>query len=355
MRPSTLIKHNLSHYWRTNLAVILGVAIAVAVLAGALLVGDSVRASLHGLALSRLGKTDFVLTSTGFFRQQLADDLQAQPQFASSFIALAPIIALAGVITRDENRARAGGVQVYGIDDRFWKFHGANVEPLTGGDVYLSQSLAHELGTRAGDAIVLRIEKPSAIPVESLHGRKDESGRSIRLTMRQPLPRSSLGEFSLRPQQGAVRALFVSLRKLQRDLGQENRINTILLSAKIADGASAQTAARVLKEKFTLSDLGLKLRILPDQKLILLESDSSVISDRIAEQVKSIAERLNHRVVSILTYLANTIRIGEKSVPYSLVTALDDIGQTELEKSDNGPPPMIINDWAARDLAAHAG
>src|SRR5262245_23921094 len=118
MRPSTLIKHNLSYYWRTNLAVILGVAIAVAILAGALLVGDSVRASLQDLALSRLGKTDFVLTSTGFFRQQLADDLQAQSQFASSFIALAPIIALEGVVTRDENSARAGGVQVYGIDDR---------------------------------------------------------------------------------------------------------------------------------------------------------------------------------------------------------------------------------------------
>src|SRR5262245_20820713 len=355
MRPSTLIKNNLLHYWRTNLAVILGVAIAVAVLAGALLVGDSVRASLRELAISRLGRTDFVLTSPRFFRQQLADDLQSDPQFTSSFIALAPIIALEGVVTMDEKRARAGGVQVFGIDDRFWRFHGESIEPLEGDGVYLSQSLAHELSAQSGDAIILRIEKPSAIPVESLHGRKDDSGRSIRLTLRQSLPRSSLGEFSLRPQQGAVRALFVSLRKLQRDLGQVNRINTILLSAKIADGASAQTAERILKEKFTLSDLGLKLRILPDQKVILLESDSSVISDRIAEQVRSIAERLNHRVVSILTYLANTIRIGEKSVPYSLVTALDDIGQTELEKSDNGPPPMIINDWAARDLAAHAG
>jgi len=43
MNAVTLVKHNLTHYWRTNLAVIIGVATAVAVLAGALLVGDSVR------------------------------------------------------------------------------------------------------------------------------------------------------------------------------------------------------------------------------------------------------------------------------------------------------------------------
>ncbi|MCI0662322.1 MAG: FtsX-like permease family protein [Acidobacteria bacterium] len=355
MRPSTLIKNNLSHYWRTNLAVILGVAIAVAVLAGALLVGDSVRASLRELALSRLGRTDFVLTSPGFFRQQLADDLQAHSQFTSSFISLAPIIALEGVVTRDENRARAGGVHVFGIDDRFWRFHGESVEPLDGDGVYLSQSLAHELGAQSGDAIILRIEKPSAIPAESLHGSKDDPGRSIRLTIRRSLPRSSLGEFSLRPQQGAVRALFVSLRRLQRDLGQMNRINTILLSAKIADERSAQSAESILKEKFTLSDLGLKLRNLPEQKVILLESDSAVITDQVAEKVKATAVSLNHRVLPVLTYLANTIRIGEKSVPYSLVTALDDPSRTGLEKKDNGPPPIVINDWAARDLGARVG
>ena len=41
-----LVHRSLAHYWRTNVAVVIGVAIAVAVLAGALLVGESVRASL---------------------------------------------------------------------------------------------------------------------------------------------------------------------------------------------------------------------------------------------------------------------------------------------------------------------
>ena len=49
---------SVTHHWRTNLAVVLGVAAAVSVLAGALLVGDSVRGSLRDIALGRLGDTD---------------------------------------------------------------------------------------------------------------------------------------------------------------------------------------------------------------------------------------------------------------------------------------------------------
>jgi len=40
MTSRGLVLRGLRHYWRTNLAVIAGVAIAVAVLAGALLVGE---------------------------------------------------------------------------------------------------------------------------------------------------------------------------------------------------------------------------------------------------------------------------------------------------------------------------
>jgi hypothetical protein len=58
MRQRQLVARGLRYYWRTNLAVIAGVATAVAVLAGALLVGDSVRGSLRDLVLQRLGATD---------------------------------------------------------------------------------------------------------------------------------------------------------------------------------------------------------------------------------------------------------------------------------------------------------
>jgi hypothetical protein len=48
---------------------------AVAVLAGALLVGASVRESLKQIALGRLGNTDVVVSSPTFFRTALADNV----------------------------------------------------------------------------------------------------------------------------------------------------------------------------------------------------------------------------------------------------------------------------------------
>ena len=60
----SLVRRSATYHWRTNLAVCLGVAAAVSVLGGALIVGDSVRGSLRDLALGRLGRTHAVVSST---------------------------------------------------------------------------------------------------------------------------------------------------------------------------------------------------------------------------------------------------------------------------------------------------
>ena len=56
-----LTRASLRYYAGTNALVILGVAVAVAVLGGALLVGASVRDSLRDIALGRLGATEAIL------------------------------------------------------------------------------------------------------------------------------------------------------------------------------------------------------------------------------------------------------------------------------------------------------
>src|ERR1700704_979777 len=99
MKSSTLVLRGLRYYWRTNLAVVIGVATAVAVLGGALLVGDSVRGSLRDLVVQRLGRTDHIVVSSGFFREALADDLRADDAFATSFTSVCPLIVVQGVVT----------------------------------------------------------------------------------------------------------------------------------------------------------------------------------------------------------------------------------------------------------------
>jgi hypothetical protein len=323
MRISTLLARNLAWYWRTNLAVLVGVATATGVLGGALLVGESVRASLRGLVLERLGNADFVVTRAGFFREAMAQEMRP---------AGAPLIVLEGLLAHEPSGKRAAGVQVYGVDERFWKFQGLAGSPPRGRDAFLTAALAGELGAAGGDTILLRIPKFSAIPLETLHGRKEDLGKTLRLSMSGVAARP----FSLRAQQGDVRAVYVSLANLRREIVQPGRVNTIV-------------AAHGKLPRVTLADLGIRLRQLEEQQCLSLETDSAVISDALAEAATRAAQSLGLRTEPVLSYLANRIRIGEREVPYSVVTALDEAPAPAAEDG------IVLNQWAAADLRAKVG
>ncbi|HKG79727.1 MAG TPA: ABC transporter permease, partial [Pyrinomonadaceae bacterium] len=362
MQTTRLLKRSLAYYWQTNLVVVLGVAIAVSVLAGALLIGESVRGSLRDLSLRRLGNTDDVISAPGFFREQFAIDLMQPGQFVADGIGFTcPLIALEGVVVHEPSKRRAGGVKVYGVNERFWRFNDVTgVDTPQNRNVLLSQSLASEIGSGPGDSVLLRLEKPSDIPVESLHGRKEDSGRTLRLNVTGALPGEQLGEFSMQSQHAAVHAIFVSLSFLQKELGQEGRVNTVLIARRLQTETSEQqkSIAALLKKKSTLEDLGLNLRVLNDKQSISLESSSRIINEHVATAVGESAKALSLRTVPVLSYLANGINSGDRSTPYSLVTALDDERLARLAKpaqASSQHPPIILNDWTARDLNAKPG
>jgi putative ABC transport system permease protein len=395
MQTSHLIRRNLSYFWRTNLAVVFGVATAVAVLAGALLVGNSVRASLRDLFLQRLGNTDSVVTSAGFFRDQLASDIQTDERFGSSgFTATCPIIAMDASVKNEATGLRASGVSVYGVDDRFWWFHerhSSTLERATIGpghapsnrEVLVSQALARELGSVPGNDLVVSVQKPSDIPVESLHSRKEDLSSTLRLTVRENTADYATVEFSLQPQQGAVRAVFVPLPLLQKQLEQEGKVNSILLAKSSAEEDSRNqeisplvTLNHILNNRTSLEDFGLKLRLLDTQQSISVEHDSKVLTDTLAAAASKAAEKSGLRSTSVFSYLANGINSGERSIPYSLVTALDDRTFDELRRADATTPKrdgttllapsdedvldpttpwIILNEWAARDLGVKKG
>jgi hypothetical protein len=399
MQSLQLVLRGLTYYWRTNAAVVAGVATAVAVLSGALLVGDSVRGSLRDLVLQRLGRTDRVLVSPGFFREALADDIRADAAFlAAGFEGVCPIIASEGLVSDQASGRRASRVQVYGIDDRFWQFHRrAEGRGPEGRDALISRALASDIGAAPGSTVLVRVERPSAIPIESLHGRKDDAGRTMRLAVRAIVGPADLGEFSLRPQQGDVRAVFVPLKRLQQDLDIQGRVNTLLVADR--GGASRspeklalqETGARgfppsltlrrtaealaeagqpsvrsdgaleaVIRRRFALDDVGLTIRAVPSsvsarlkgspsdgrsarlsafpeatadrrslgggwsaERLLAVESAAGFLDDARAKAVEQAAASVGMKTQPVLTYLANSLRHGDRQVPYSLVTAID--------------------------------
>jgi putative ABC transport system permease protein len=342
---STLTLRSATYYWRTNLAVTLGVAAAVSVLAGALVVGDSVRGSLRDLALGRLGRTDNVVSSTGFLREAAAADLQSALGASNA----APLVVADGFVTLESTGRRASRVLVYGVDERFWTFHG--LAPIEG--VYVSPALAAEVGAKEGDVLLTRLQKPSAIPVESLFGRKEDVGRTVRLTLAGVLPPERLGEFALRPQQTDVRAVFAPIRRIQRDLSVPGQVNTILLSGGERSDAGLRSGLR-------LEDLGAHVATIDNPPAVAVESATGIVNEALETATREAASTLGIEPVPVFTYLANTIRRGDRQIPYSLITATSLSLLPEGRGSTRGPrvatsDAIVLNEWAARELDAAPG
>ena len=375
-RPLTktaLAFRSLRHYWRTNLAVIAGVAIAVSVLSGALVVGESVKASLRALAVSRLGKTDHLIASTGFFRAALADDLQRQEAFRRSYGSAVGLIAIDGLVTHGSNGRRASGVAIYGVDDRFWQFHGLTDRPTPGPrEALLSLSLARELGAADGDGVLARLQQPSAIPASTLHGRRDDLGRTLRATVTSILPDERLGSFSLRPQQGDVKAIFLPLQRLQRDLDRQGKVNAVLVSERAGASEAASLVTLVDRVK-TLEDGGLKLRVLDEPSAstpearrpgIAIESDAGLIPETVERAADRIVQELGVQALPVFAYLAERVSMGDRHVAYSVVAGLDlDRARAHFYGSSSDTRragatmerPIWFNAWMAEALAAKVG
>ncbi|KKL50385.1 hypothetical protein LCGC14_2306000, partial [marine sediment metagenome] len=181
MTFATLIARSLRHYWRTHLGVTAGAAAASAVLIGALVVGDSVRGSLRDQALARLGRVDVAMTlGEGFFRARLAEGVAADLSATA-----AAVLSLDGIAASDS--ARANGVQVLGVDGRFWSLSPGGSGPAAGDmtdGVILNRRLADQLGARVGEVILVRVDKPGILPRDAPLSSTDDASAAARLTVR---------------------------------------------------------------------------------------------------------------------------------------------------------------------------
>ncbi len=366
MELRQLLRKNLLYYWRINLVVTLGVGVAAAVLTGALMVGDSVRGSLRAMVLSQLGEADDVISAPHFFGEDLASSLRSQTDFTNLFQAACPLIVLEGLAVDQNSGRRATGIQIYGVDDRFWSLHRKPGKQLGTRAALLNRGLAQELGSAVGDAILITVELPGETPGETLHGRRDEPGHTMRLSCEEILEEDQLGEFSIYPRHGSIRSVFVPLSHLQENLQQEARVNIILLSRTEGARSTLSDARvvtnRLLRQAYSLADIGLQIRILTRRASLSLESKGGLLTETLAKAGIEAAGRLGMSALPVFSYVVNTIRSEEAEIPYSVVTATDLQSYLESNQLQNAethevspPPPIWLNDWAARDLGSAVG
>ena len=349
---------SLTYYRRIHLSVLLAVAVATAVLTGALLVGDSVRDSLKDLTLDRLGDIDHALVSERFFRAGLARDVQA----ARDGLSVVPAVNLSGSAVHASAGTRASRVTILGVDSRFGGLFNANVSGLdrhgAATPFVANESLRNELNARVGDAVLLSFELPADVHRESLFGRDEvsESIQTVRVRLTAVVPDRGMGRFGLRARQDVPLNAFVSLPVLQEALGMPGRVNMLLVSM---ESQGAGDPAHALSRAATLDDLGLSMRV--DADYISVESTGFLLKPRVANTVLGLAEALGMPRMAILTYLANSIRVRDRELPYSTIASMDegDVGLLQLANGrpapDLGEGELLLNTWAAADLHAETG
>jgi ABC-type lipoprotein release transport system permease subunit len=338
---------SLTHYWRLNLAVLLGAAVAGAVLGGALLVGDSIRGSLRDLALDRLGRIDSALVSERFFREDLAAGLDA-----------APVILLRGAASLPGSGARASGIAVVGADERFaamFPGSGGVAPPRGPGQLFppviLNESLRAELGAAIGDAVLLHVPRGDDVPRDTVLGRRDREHvlGTLRGTVAGVAPDRGAGRFGLEARQGAARNAYVALADLQRSLGERRRVNALLLAGPPE-----------VRPRF--DDLG--LFAVRTNDYVAIESREFVLRPQAVAAIEAAAAAIGAPSRTLQTYLANELRIGDRSIPYSMVTAVDPEGSGALpwlRLAGGSPAPalaadeILLGEWAALDLGARPG
>jgi ABC-type lipoprotein release transport system permease subunit len=416
-------------------------------LTGALFVGDSLRGSLRALALEQLGWVDHSLVTGRFFREALASQL-GEEQVSPAILLQGAASASPKVMQASESSQsiqRVGRVMVLGINDRFWYgrnsngsqqphykstadsthgylvvSHGPVPDPWPAGkdlwqsnnhEVVLNQALADDLSVGPGDQITLHLQKVSAIPRETLLGRREASDvlDDLRVTVRAVVPNDGLGRFSLYPQPITPRNAYLPLRALQTMLKQDGRVNALLV------GGGNRTLQERLHKLLRLEDWGLVLRTPESRTLTLLEkldrnkdgrleprewrrrvaqafvkavdgdrdgllqrdeilqfyrkernyfsleSRQMLLEPAVADAAIAAAKETGLRAAPTIVYLANGISNGTQTIPYSIVAALDPSLDAPMGPFlPAGAPPLADNeillaDWRESPLKVQPG
>ena len=345
----TYIARSLRYHRATHVGVAAGAAVAGAVLIGALAVGDSVRHTLARLADARLGRIEHALFTPGrFVAPELAGNIGRRLNAP-----VAAVLRLRASVAAGGGAARVNGVELLGVDARFWELGGRPApSELQDHTVLLNTHLAARLGVKEGGQVLLRMEKPGLLSRDALLAVDEDTAAARRVTVAGIVSDDGFGRFSLEANQVAPMNAFVPRGWLGRAAELGDRVNMVLAGVPAAPAAppSAERMREALAHVWRLEDVGLKVAMTENGAHIELKSDRVFLDD----PVVAAAAAAGSAPVGYLTYLVNAIRRGEAATPYSMVSAYGPLagGGSDSGLSGGG---IVINRWLADDLQAVEG
>ncbi len=361
-KPGLFSWRAFKYFWQIHLTVALCTAVATGVLAGALIVGDSVRGSLRGLTEERLGTIQHALLADRFFPPGV---LNRQNTVSA--------ILLNGTIVAPQTQTRASRVNILGVPDTFFTFWEGGATPhlrktseQTFNAIAINEALQSELNVEVGDTLLVNVPQTADIHREFLLGERDasEAIQSLRVVVSEIVPTENVGRFSLRAHQSLPLNAFIALPVLQSVLGQEGRVNALFTAEAIP----------MSSDDLALDMNALDLEVQEHDTHFDLQSQQYLLKPVFSDLALTIAAENGIPTLPTLTYLANTISANGKTVPYSTIVALPPTEIPPLRGSAvsaTGSPPrngvedspgshqlkneIILNTWAATDLGVEVG
>ncbi|MDB5289326.1 MAG: FtsX-like permease family protein [Phycisphaerales bacterium] len=366
MTRRKLLLRNLWYFRGVNIAVVLGMAVATAVLTGALMVGDSVRGSLADLAIQRLGPVDYALISTRFFDQSLADRLQQDPRVGATNQFTAAAIIHGGAVNDSataSEKPRTADVQIAAL-----AAPGAGQNPIGGADfpiprgkVILNGQLAGNIDvTQPNTTVLLPVPTQSDAPREAALARRARN--DVLNDLRTDVARieTDPGFVSLFNPNGGQRVprnAWVNLQDLQEALDQPGRVNALLVHAKDANAKPDDAVAALneqLRKVIRLDDYGLSVRPAGNGESSVIARDT-YLAPPVVDAARRAANTLHVPLREVSVNLINTVSNASSPSKPKVIHYAVGAGISSLDDGPLKDDEIAINQWTADQLGAKVG
>jgi len=344
MNSKRLITKSIFRYKSFYRLIAIAVVVAVAVITGSLVVGDSVRNTLIKRVEERLGKTETVIFSRYSY---LDDKILAPPSLGGGgFLLLNGFVSVSGNLTP---------VMVWGTDGMGIKKGEANINTALYNEIVTTNNYSQQRH------IILRLPSAGMVPLGSMFV-TDTYTKSLRLELDTVISVEQGGNINLKNEHIIPFNIFVNREELAEAMGISGKINVILSDRIISQEEFASA--------WNYNMSGLKAPPSPP-KGWAVTSDRIFIQDEIVETLCKNDTAANR----IFSYLANSIsfshlpeegtkasplgRFGgaiplgelkEASIPYSFITAVD-----FYDGKPVNPDEIILSDYAAKRLNVGLG
>ena len=334
MKFIKLVINSGLYYKKSYLFLFSGMVLSLVIVISSLFTGTSVKKSLLQIAEQRSAGFDYIIVRKGlFFSDSLVDKLQQNSN--ASFTGFLKLKAMAST---PNSNYQLPDVNIIGF-----KAHTGAINPnknvlLNDSVVYINAYLANYLQLKAGNEILLKIEKPDILPPESALLSSGEKFVLVRLKIGEVLPDAGIGSFSDQISQIPPFNIFVPHHLLRTYLKIPALINMIAVSD--AENLSKQTLDTILKSNLKLSYLNYRFRHVPNSGYTDLITPEVFIPDIISDYV--LTDSLSFRV---LTYFAGFAKNNKQSSSYFFISG--------IENQPIKPNEVIVNSHLSNSLQSN--